>query len=559
MSLLLTPSHRSISDKNPSIDFITCLPYHVLDSIFSKVSSLRYLTRCTRVSKTWRSFLLSWPGLWRDLSDLRLNIARDLVQYERYFDGKHVRVVHILGRSRSEQEQAILFLVQHNCYCIETIRIACYPEINDRLVELFKTTGRSLQSLHVYSGGSQCVLYTVLQHCTALKDLRYSHSTEGFETLSPDDVIDENIPTTTPIQDLSLDAIMSYPLLENTLRLFPCLKRVDLNASIVGRDCGHILEFLATSCPQLQQVQFGGDHTAPAYIRNISTLSSSPPPPAKSAVTAAALQKDNGSIRVLVLSQLLGLSDTHLVPLFLKHGKTLEAIHIEACYTLGDATFSALAMRGCPHLRYLCIRLNCFMYEAAASIGDSNHDQQQQPIHFQPHDLCTFIRNAPSLEEVNFSYLTGVTDPIVEELAELKNLKELEISHCENVTQQSLCRLIIQQQHNSNKNGNNHGRQLKSLHLLGMKGVTDQVLSAIAQYMGRQLESLDVGSNDNITEAGFNAIVDRFSRTKVLKWLGVSHCSKIHPGAYDYACQKLKTTTVYRVNMKPGYNIVLSR
>ena len=102
-----------------AVDFVQCLPYHVLNAIFRRFR-LNDLIRYTRVSKKWQAFLLTWPGLWYDLSDPACNIGRHLNTYQGYFDGKHVRVVHILGRPTAEQEEALDFLIQHSCCYIES-------------------------------------------------------------------------------------------------------------------------------------------------------------------------------------------------------------------------------------------------------------------------------------------------------------------------------------------------------------------------------------------------------------------------------------------------------
>ncbi|KAI9263387.1 hypothetical protein BDA99DRAFT_510101 [Phascolomyces articulosus] len=551
-----------------NIDFIKILPYHILNFIFEKCP-LRDLIRYTRVSKTWRSFLLSWPGLFHDLSDRLLNIPRDLIHYEPYFDGNYVRTVHILGRSKEEQEHILSFLIQHDCSLIEYIRIICDTTKITQLGHLFKTTGSSLKRLHVYSSGTHCILPMILNSCTNLKELHFSHSAESFRTLSSKDLQLENIRPTSTIQQLSLDILIPLPLLKNTLRLFPYLKRIDLNALAVEDVGGLILKCLHTVCSNLEHVQVDGEHTTLATTVTRIKI-------AKKEEAEEEEEKNltigGGGWRVLILGQISGLNDTQVAPLLQKRGKTLEAIHIVACEDLGDATFSTLAMIGCPNLQYLCLRLNYFMYEEAKSAN-------YWPIHFQPKDLCKIIRQAPLLEEVNFSYLDNITDGVLDALADLKNLMELEIGYCENVTTKGLCRFIYQQ-HNVNENNNDNGdhstiaaqgasmnqqgqrarQELKSLHLLGMKGVTDQVLYAIAQSKDTQaLKSLDLGNNEQITETGLKTLVDRFSKTNTLKWLGINHCTKIHSNAYEYACQHLNNTNIYRTNMKLGYNISLSR
>ena len=107
---------------NATHDFVGQLSYDVLGLIFGHLS-FRERIRCTRVSKAWRLYLLSWPNLWNDISDSHCNLDTNLIPYLPYFSGKHVRTVRIPEHS----DQPIQFLINQRCRYIEIRKASFWP------------------------------------------------------------------------------------------------------------------------------------------------------------------------------------------------------------------------------------------------------------------------------------------------------------------------------------------------------------------------------------------------------------------------------------------------
>lgn len=108
-------SHRNMDTTNGS--FVTILPHELLDQVFSRLSWSQCI-QCTRVARSWRSFLLfQWNGLWHSLSDLECSLPNDLLPYTSYIQGNDVRSLHI-HRRQTAKSDVLCFLINQGCCSI---------------------------------------------------------------------------------------------------------------------------------------------------------------------------------------------------------------------------------------------------------------------------------------------------------------------------------------------------------------------------------------------------------------------------------------------------------
>lgn len=108
-------SHRNMHTTNGS--FVTIFPYELLDQVFSKLSWSQCI-QCTRVARSWRSFLLlQWNGLWSSLSDLECSLPNDLIPYTSYIHGNDVHSLQI-HRRQTAKSDVLCFLINKGCHSI---------------------------------------------------------------------------------------------------------------------------------------------------------------------------------------------------------------------------------------------------------------------------------------------------------------------------------------------------------------------------------------------------------------------------------------------------------
>ena len=115
---LINYDKNNNNDNNNNNDLVQRLTYDVLNIIFSYLS-FRERIRSTRVSKSWRYFLTSWPHLWNTIADHHVNLDTNLFPYLGYFQGQYVRTVRIPEFS----QQSIQFLINQSCRYITTRKL----------------------------------------------------------------------------------------------------------------------------------------------------------------------------------------------------------------------------------------------------------------------------------------------------------------------------------------------------------------------------------------------------------------------------------------------------
>ncbi|KAI9250520.1 hypothetical protein BDA99DRAFT_522712 [Phascolomyces articulosus] len=114
-------SWDSHSNNDIKKDFVTYLPYDEIATIFS-LCSFRDCIRFTRVSVSWRTFLLCWPGLWENITDRHCNYVDLLTTVPSTIQGRHVHKVDVQNKNMNEQQAVIEFLQKMNCNALDSWR-----------------------------------------------------------------------------------------------------------------------------------------------------------------------------------------------------------------------------------------------------------------------------------------------------------------------------------------------------------------------------------------------------------------------------------------------------
>lgn len=104
-------------------DPLGIMPYDVLDLIFSYLPFHRRVA-CMLVSRTWRRFLVTWSGMWRNMDLVtgalrHNNVSRKtLAQYLLYTQGRHLRRFS-LSADKAKTDYALQLLIDQDCHYLE--------------------------------------------------------------------------------------------------------------------------------------------------------------------------------------------------------------------------------------------------------------------------------------------------------------------------------------------------------------------------------------------------------------------------------------------------------
>ena len=118
-SLLSFKSIKAHQDAVSKGSFVAILPYELVSEIFAMLS-MKQAIQCIQICQSWRSFILSWGGLWQELSDSACDFVHDLAPYKDFLQGKQVKSLSMHVRKRRKQTKAINFLRLHNCCNVQT-------------------------------------------------------------------------------------------------------------------------------------------------------------------------------------------------------------------------------------------------------------------------------------------------------------------------------------------------------------------------------------------------------------------------------------------------------
>ncbi|KAI8141393.1 hypothetical protein BJV82DRAFT_670675 [Fennellomyces sp. T-0311] len=445
---------KPCQDAKRNGSFVTTLPYELVSEIFTMLS-MKQTVQCIQICQSWRSFILSWGGLWRELSDSTCDFVRDLAPYKHHLQGRQVKTLSLHVRKRRKQNKEINFLYLHNCSQVQTADLHCgFPGRSFmRLLRLIGPSLRVLQ-LRVHTSPSPDItLDLILRGCTSLEHLTIY--TAWSVPLYNVDTLKWNFTEHPRLASFSMymhGRTGNMPL-GHLLQSLPCLRRISINPYDF-RDTNAVLQSLYQCGPALETIHFGYDS---------KTWTGGP-------ISGIGL-------RQFLLGELTGVDESNIIPFIRKHHRTLQVIDMKFVQKLTNETTAHMAMLPFPCLQRI-------------SLGMIDVAQKQLVMH----DLSSFLRGAPNLEKIHLYALPTATDTIFRLLGGLHHLHTLEVAFCDDVTPDALLQFIY---HSATE------QRLKRLSLQGMDAVNNIVLNAINAKLFH-LETLDVSECLSINDAGLH-------------------------------------------------------
>ncbi|KAI9321031.1 hypothetical protein BX666DRAFT_1875562 [Dichotomocladium elegans] len=203
-----------------SYDCVRLLPYDILGNIFSKLT-FRERIRCTRVSGTWRLYLLNWPNLWHDISDNHCDIGTNLTPGARLSKKVGLSGVFMLSNQ-----------LTHPVY----VQWMFHAELLLSFPQFFPLSS---------SQGS-------------------SYISEPRSSLKRFPII-----PLLKLTDLVLDTPISMPELSHILSLVPNLRRIRINLGVNRNDLGTILTNIDESCLFVSQIQMAGSYLSTTSFADV--------------------------------------------------------------------------------------------------------------------------------------------------------------------------------------------------------------------------------------------------------------------------------------------------
>ncbi|KAI9485060.1 hypothetical protein BDB00DRAFT_942732 [Zychaea mexicana] len=361
------------------------LPSEIWHKIYSKLT-FRECIRCTRVCRSWRSKILSWSGLWHEISNEHgYQSISTLQPYTPYLVSSAVQRFRINthgGQQRSPRDKAIHamvtlnFLIEHNCNSIKEVVLRQLPNL----------------VTFVYRA-------VVTQTDESIEDEPWCLFEPGMH------LPHENLAELT-IEMFGNGRPMSMHLL---LHLLPKLRRVSLNA-LDCDDATAVLHALAYNCHVIELIEIHDGHDDNFRWSEAHTH------PGK-------------GLQFLVVDGDDRFTDADaLHPVIAKHHITLRLLRIKGYEPLGRMTLSHWARLPFPKLRNL-ILVNL-------------DDQPPGEVPDLTKDLCAFLRQATELRRADISISNLMNDSVLSCLADMKQLGELRLSSCTTLSESGFIRFI---------------------------------------------------------------------------------------------------------------------
>ncbi|KAI9263435.1 hypothetical protein BDA99DRAFT_559972 [Phascolomyces articulosus] len=525
MTMLLRNEQNNLNNNNSytdninnRADLVQRLTYDVLDIIFSHLS-FRERIRSTRVSKGWRCFLLTWPDLWNTIADHHVNLDTNLLPYLPYFRGQYVRTV----RMPEFSQQSTRFLINQSCRYIETLEVPCRPATFVSVHDLLLFTCDTLTYLTLHSGVGDALLDTVLDHCPNLISFQYLLS-GGFYNLSTphnEQTIHHNkeYQRRIKLRRLVLDIPLEEQRVLSVLSRCPNLSQLQLRSSGLQFDYfDAILRFIHHYLLRIEYLRlFGASAQQPS-----SSFSSSLPRSSSSfpSLLPSSSQPQQPCLRELWLIGTDEESTAHILPLMHRHQAALTSLHIRSPLT--------------PNVMH---HLGSFSYPAMTEL-------YIQLTHFSPlaSDLCNLIHHAPNLTDVSLTSFTAtdtfsdlVLDALPSSIQRFKLQLGYNLIH-DIVTSEALGRFLKRSTH------------IQEFHLPNIQAMDDDILDLLSSQHISTLETLDVSSNEHITDVGLRRFVDNYHQQqhiRQVKWLNLGQCSLVTSNSIAYVKEKLSTTKIY--------------
>ncbi|ORY98776.1 hypothetical protein BCR43DRAFT_488154 [Syncephalastrum racemosum] len=399
-------THAKAKEHARNRDFCQALPYDVLACIFEHLSFERRLV-CIGVCRSWRSFLLGWPGSWREVL---LDRGEKQTRVLPLIVASNVRRIIIKLAEARAQQRTLKWMYDAACQNIQHFELNSgnYEPDAKLFLRVCHLSRHSLTSLSlVHTKVRFDVLYRVLAACSNIKHLvlvdeeRDSASSSGY-------LDDFNRPCPVQLRTLHLgvgDGVNASKLLHYFLS--PMLRSLCFQTS---SDYPHTvdplhahLEKLYNSCPHLENIHI---------IRKPTDRTD-----------CCAVQGAPGLRKLVVPYAVYSSSHHDIYRKWIERGHTtLEILDLYANeIAIRDGSLRTLAQICAPRLEELFV-------------GDT--------VHVSAVDIMNILRAAPALKVVSLKRMPTVDASVLEVLAELDHLQVLDLSGCQSIGGVELRKII---------------------------------------------------------------------------------------------------------------------
>ncbi|KAI8140518.1 hypothetical protein BJV82DRAFT_622883 [Fennellomyces sp. T-0311] len=326
-------------------DFVQCLPYDAVATIFS-LCSFRDCISFTRVSTTWRAFLLGWPDLWEDLSDPKCDYSWLLSLRSPSVQGRFVHRVDMQDKDMDEQASVLEHLVDMECSALDYLRFSCNTATIHNMKALVDLAGSSLKRVDVKIIGDPRyirALAFILKRCQSqLTHLRFQHLhairplSTRLDGLALPQYSLQNITHT------SLACTMDMSYLQRLVGLLVNVRsfRIDEDMIVNQEYPCQVLALLSLSLPSCQKLHIcGGSDGGTSTNGTLQRIALLPVTPDSHSNTAG--------LRHVILRNLhTAVRSSIFATMLQRHYLTLESVIVIGCR--GTITFPPLAF---PNLR----------------------------------------------------------------------------------------------------------------------------------------------------------------------------------------------------------------
>ncbi|KAI8145940.1 hypothetical protein BJV82DRAFT_29850 [Fennellomyces sp. T-0311] len=524
-----TPNERqaAIDDSNQQ-GFIGRLPSDIVGDILSRLT-FKERHQCMAVCKTWKMYLSTWEGMWREVDICLEEGASDgwLQWIPQPDTGHKIRQLRFFGNSvqmkkafdalKQRNHKHIQSLVIGSFYAWDTVDISAAEQVSS-FFGLLDLTGPKLVNLefrHAYFPANT-VMDKIFPLCKQLRRLicEMEHDSEN----PPHDW--------SPAGEDPLPCLTEFlwsteiPLaLDKLLPRCTSLHTLTIESAEFGD--ARILQRLDELCPTLQQFYC-------TDAESIGNLEHEKPSATKK------------GLRELSIDNVEGLLDDHLIPLIERQYESLEYLSVHSSAKL-TRYWSVIGMVGLRRLTRLDLR-HLGPAEDLSRLITRCPSLQDVTLYYP---VCNEIMNAlgqlkqlqrlnihegssaaiegamrfaqtcaSTLKTINFAHSRFVTDHVLLLLAKIQTLRSVIVGDCPMLTTSGIMKFIDKATH------------VEYLGIDGLDAVTDQVLFAIGNNLVC-LQELDISRCPSTTNQGADQLI-RTSKTTPLKRVVAHGCPNIN-------------------------------
>ncbi|KAI8991933.1 hypothetical protein BDF20DRAFT_909639 [Mycotypha africana] len=390
---------------SPTHDPMRYLPYDIMSTIFSMLSFERRI-QCTSVSQSWRSFALSWPGMWRDLdfSDKKISVAT-IKKYLGHAKGRHVRRLSVRSVARNKLDKILQLLIDEDCQYLNILELSDCEIPVTTFLRLLRLIGKHITYMNL-----------------------------DYATLTMDAIVRQVIPRCPKLTHLTVNGVpdiaditkQAYTTADNDVELHQLT-----HVRIVMNDVNNI-KWLLRKCPKLELLDIKSEDVRFNDIAETVIHES-----------LNSMRKFRFSRAILDSSTIWPAAGVDSWVSKTNHRPSDTSDGLEAFYIVSDPSFTGSMLRGIVQRSFRTLKQ--LVLRDCRSVGDSLAHLATSPGlpcleklecgQMEEDDIRTILTACPTLQDVTIGFTIGMTDNAMSDLAaNVKKLKRLDITGCPHVT-----------------------------------------------------------------------------------------------------------------------------